>query len=327
MRKDVKFGITIGAILFVTLAVYVMVLSRGGAQPGKSDDANKPLAEVGGTETTPATPTDAPAGGGAPRTSDTPTADPSTAVDQTSSPTVVTPPATQPTASADTKFDWNDALTKGQTSLFASAEPQRTATPAAPQNDFSPLHDRAVVNPNTPPALIDSAGTTQPSAQVDPIVPPQIAVPNIPTSLSALANGPRTHVIASGESLWTISAAVYGNSKYYTKIIAANPNLDPKHLKVGTVVAIPALGSEERSAAADSAASISTRTRKIDLATEYQVVSGDSLEKIARKLYDDSAMQGKLYDLNKSLIGPDENRLKVGWVLKLPMAPTIGRPN
>src|SRR5271154_5939593 len=33
MRKDVKFGLTIGAILVVTLVVYVIVLSRGASAP------------------------------------------------------------------------------------------------------------------------------------------------------------------------------------------------------------------------------------------------------------------------------------------------------
>src|ERR1700677_4724042 len=33
MRKDVKFGLTIGAILVVTLVIYVIVLSRGPAVP------------------------------------------------------------------------------------------------------------------------------------------------------------------------------------------------------------------------------------------------------------------------------------------------------
>ncbi len=29
-----------------------------------------------------------------------------------------------------------------------------------------------------------------------------------------------------------------------------------------------------------------------------------------------------LYQANKTLIGPDENVLKIGWVLKLPATPT-----
>jgi hypothetical protein len=34
-------------------------------------------------------------------------------------------------------------------------------------------------------------------------------------------------------------------------------------------------------------------------------------------------MIGKLYDANQSLIGPDENVLKVGWILKLPQPPSV----
>ena len=33
-------------------------------------------------------------------------------------------------------------------------------------------------------------------------------------------------------------------------------------------------------------------------------------------------MMDQLYEMNKTLIGPDENVLKVGWILKLPQAPT-----
>ena len=32
-------------------------------------------------------------------------------------------------------------------------------------------------------------------------------------------------------------------------------------------------------------------------------------------------MMDKLYEMNKKLIGPDENVLKIGWILKLPQAP------
>jgi nucleoid-associated protein YgaU len=309
MRKDVKFGLTIGAVLFGTLAVYVIVLSRGAGQPGKTDDAGKSVADVSGSDATSATPgqTSTDTAGTATPTPDHP------AVDTTVTPTE-TPPATQPTASADQKFDWNDALTHGQTSLFASAEPQRTVTP---QSDATAAHDGAVVNPFAPPPLIDTSAATQPTALADPIVPPTPATPSASDAV------PRTHVIESGESLWTISAAVYGDGKYCTKIIAANPKLDPKHLKVGAVLVIPALSTDQRSAVADRASSVSTRSQTLDPATEYRVIPGDSLEQIARKLYDDAKMQEKLYETNKTLIGPDENRLKVGWVLKLPSPPTV----
>jgi nucleoid-associated protein YgaU len=138
-----------------------------------------------------------------------------------------------------------------------------------------------------------------------------------PAAPDAAQNTPRTHVVASGESLWTIAAVVYGDGSYYGKIAAANPNVDPKHLRVGTVLTIPPLGDSEKSSAAQSSSG------KIDPATQYQVASGDSLEAIAVKLYDKPAMKDKLYELNRALIGADENRLKVGWILKLPEPPTV----
>jgi LysM repeat protein len=315
MRKDVKFGITIGAVLFVTLAAYVVVLSRGGAMPSKADDTSKPLADVTPTETTPTTPAD---------TTKTPdnVAPDHSAGDTSSAATDTNSPATQPTASAQPGFNWNDALTKGQTSLFASAEPQHTVTPTIGSGDAPANHDGAVVDPNTPPPLIDNVSTTQPSVVSDNVITGGPTTPLTPTGSVSVGESPRTHVVESGESLWTISEAVYGNSKYYRQIITANPRVDPNHLKVGMVLNIPALNGVDRSA---SVVSASTFSGKIDPATEYQVVSGDSLEGIARKLYDDSKMQFKIYDANRSLIGADENRLKVGWVLKLPSPPTISQ--
>ncbi|MGD1276580.1 MAG: LysM peptidoglycan-binding domain-containing protein [Tepidisphaeraceae bacterium] len=296
MRKDVKFGLTIAAILLVTLTVYLIVLSRGGgsgqiagvANPTASSDngaAPNPKGESGSMETgdasaKPSNPAESPAPEGG-------------------------NPATQPSASANPKFDWNDALRSGGTQLSAAA-PQRTVTPPIASVDGSPVRRPAALGPEAHPALIDNAPATRPDD--DSLVTP-------PAAAGAAQDAPRTHVVASGESFWTISAAVYGDSKYYTKIIAANPNVDPKHLKVGTVLTIPPLGDAQSSSAASSG-------DKIDPATQYQVVSGDSLEAIAVKLYGKPAMKDNLYELNRALIGADENRLKVGWILKLPEPPS-----
>jgi len=297
MRKDVKFGLTISAILLVTLAVYLIVLSRGGSssqvtglsdQIASSDNgaAANPKGESSSMETgeAPAKPAN-PAESAAPADGN---------------------PATQPSASANPKFDWNDALRNGGTQLFAAA-PQRTVTPTIDSVDGSTVHRPATLSPEARPALIDSAPATRPGGDDSMVTPP----PNPDTA----QNTPRTHVVASGESFWTIAAAVYGDSKYYTKIIAANPDVDPNRLRAGTVLTIPPLADAQSSSAAPSSS-------RIDPATQYQVVSGDSLEAIAVKLYGKPAMKDKLYELNRTLIGPDENRLKVGWVLKLPEPPS-----
>ena len=53
-------------------------------------------------------------------------------------------------------------------------------------------------------------------------------------------------------------------------------------------------------------------------ATFYTVVSGDTLSKIAQQHYGSSANWKKIYDTNKSVIGPNANLIKVGQVLTIP---------
>src|SRR5277367_1946275 len=133
MRKDVKFGLTIGGILVATLVVYVIVLSRGGsdqfkvavAQPAPNDrsadtdsaQAPEPdsASHLDSTNNTASDQSDKTASS-TDVNSQTSTAD-----------NVVTPPATQPTASADSKIDWDSALNRGMPpSLSASSPPERT---------------------------------------------------------------------------------------------------------------------------------------------------------------------------------------------------------
>ena len=155
--------------------------------------------------------------------------------------------------------------------------------------------------------------TPQPAGQY-PSTPSYTSATNVPSSST-----PRTHRVASGESPYSISQAVYGSGKYYKKILAANPGIDPRHLKVGRILVIPELTETDKPAA--SAAANTAAPETIDTSTAYKVLSGDSLESISLKLYGTPQMVDRLYETNKTLIGPDENVLKVGWLLKLPQAP------
>ncbi len=227
MRKDVKFGLTVGAILVVTLIVYALVLSRSG-QAIKSEEANV------GAPTAPGDSSSAP-NPGDDQANPNPTA---TDNNQSTSVTDTNPaPATQPTASADQKFDWGNALSNG--SKVPADAPERTVTPTidrvSPNVHPELIDSLPATQPSLPPALSAPAETPAPTVNV-PAAPPTIDSQSTSTATATpapTAASPRTHVIAEGESLWTIAQAVYGNGKYYTKIIAANSNLDPKHLKVG----------------------------------------------------------------------------------------------
>jgi nucleoid-associated protein YgaU len=324
MRKDVKFGLTIGAILVVTLVVYVIVLSRGPSvppkigivMPGPSDQTAPP------SDSTPT-----PTGLAHSEVADNSNADQPPAA--TGTDTAAPPandsiaPATQPAAADPPRNDWDSALNHGlPPSLSASAAPEHTVTPMIDAPPTNAPRPGGGVSRGAGTPMIDSLPTTQPAMQM--AASPRLSAPAMMPAdpqPAAPATGPRTHRVAAGESPYSISLAVYGNSKYYKKIVAANPGLDIRHLKIGQILVIPDLSDSDRNPTArDGAADAST---SVDSSTQYKVTSGDTLESISRKLYGNAGMIDKIYDANKLLIGPDENVLKIGWVLKLPQTPTV----
>ena len=58
--------------------------------------------------------------------------------------------------------------------------------------------------------------------------------------------------------------------------------------------------------------------KKSGIVETYTVVEGDTLSKIAEKIYGNSEKFQKLYDANKEAIGPDPDKIKVGQELTIP---------
>lgn len=63
------------------------------------------------------------------------------------------------------------------------------------------------------------------------------AAPATPATTVPPAAG--TYVIQAGDTLAQISAAFYGTTQHWKRILAANPGLDPAGLQVGQTIAIP----------------------------------------------------------------------------------------
>lgn len=132
---------------------------------------------------------------------------------------------------------------------------------------------------------------------------------------------PATYTIKAGDTLASISSNVYGSPNYWSKIVQANSGLNPNRLKVGQVIKIPEQSDVKPSASsAPKPEKVSGSALVKDPKSEYQVVAGDTLEKISTKLYGSPSRWKEIFALNKAKLGKPSN-LKVGQTLKLPSAP------
>jgi hypothetical protein len=103
--------------------------------------------------------------------------------------------------------------------------------------------------------VIAVAPPAAPVAAVNPTSAPATATSTpVPAPASApLQLGAQAYVLQTGDTLAEISAVFYGSTRYWRKILQANPSLDPNSLPVGQQIMIPAL-NEPASASASVAA-------------------------------------------------------------------------
>jgi LysM repeat protein len=117
-----------------------------------------------------------------------------------------------------------------------SLEPLRPAMPK--WNDSAPANPQ---QPAPPRIIID---TTQPPA------PPIVQVKDPPVAVPAPApdapRGKRTHIVKSGETLWSISKDYFGSAEYYTKIADASNLREKDRIRVGQVLVIPTIPNVKR---------------------------------------------------------------------------------
>jgi len=89
-----------------------------------------------------------------------------------------------------------------------------------------------------------------------PAAPPELAPPSYvaqpmpePSSRAVApppSRAPETYEIVAGDTLRRIAARVYGRADLWARIAKANPGLDPRRLRVGQVIALPASAPTQR---------------------------------------------------------------------------------
>lgn len=333
MRKEVILGMTIGGTLLAVVIIYLTV-SSNSKRDNHPVDTGGQIAEAGGAGDAPGQSGDGGAGTtgeykpldsafgttkGGERKADPRTADPHNAAPRDAAKHQLL------VATNVDKMDpiWGKHLWP-EVAVSVTPDPNagaNTAESNLPQSggdqSSSPLSDPVSIDPN--------GGSKGPTVLQD-----RIDVKPGTTSLAPTAKS-HTHKVMKGETFSTIAAAAYGSPNLYAYILRANPKIDPTKLKPGIDIILPDISevkgpeksgdkNAEKSTAANPVAHKIEAT--LDAKTEYRVQSGDSLHKISMKLYGKIDMVQKIYDLNKSAIGENPAKLKLGQMLKLPQPPT-----
>ena len=327
MRKDVKLAFVVGGILISVLVVYVLVVPGGQKRPDKQAvTLDTTDAKPSQTNTDPVAPpaiTDKSADA---KPADATPADakPADTTDQKVADAGATTKPTDPFASGTSEERWMLALNRGSVPMMTSAPPAQSS------QGSQLMASKATRVSSAPPALMAQA----PSSTADQGAPSTQPVTMV-DSASPHA-GMRTHVVKPGESIAKIAEAAYGSQNYWPYIIRANPGIVAEKIRPGMTINLPAESDVKTPAASGATASTAgatekadptaikpdTTSPKLDPQTQYEVQSGDSLAKIAMKLYGNSGKWQAIYDLNKEAIGDNPAKVKVKSILKLPEPPT-----
>ncbi len=87
----------------------------------------------------------------------------------------------------------------------------------------------------TPTAPAYTPAPTPAYTAPTPVVSETPAVTTTPTPVAASGN----YTVKKGDTLYSIARTHYNDGKQWTKIVEANPGLDPAKLKVGQTIRIP----------------------------------------------------------------------------------------
>lgn len=150
-----------------------------------------------------------------------------------------------------------------------------------------------------------STGTSSGGAVVPPVK--VVAAPATP------AAGSTQYTIKSGDTLEGIARTQMGDGQKWQLIAAANPGLDPKALKIGQKITIPAstaTASKDKAAAPAGSSTAAPNT--------YTVQKGDTLIELSRKFYGNDAEWKRILEANATTLKGDAKAIAPGMKLVIP---------
>lgn len=336
MRREIKFGVGIGALAVVGIGVWFARPHKDMTATDRPAD-NSANSTVAVNDTAPPAVTEAPRPSGSDRflplnTPPAPTVH--TGSPMSPSPTDIrttsTPPSiVHPRAHEDQPAD--DAVADGPADSNSMDEPPADSPSEEPIGSGNRTDIRADAA-STPPSIVV---TTPPQPTITPT-----PVATGTTSQPAGSSQAKLHVVQAGETFSSIATKYLGNAKYAGLIAKANPDRDPRRLNIGMKIKIPAAPATTAGTTVASPPPAAITTPKPLAATPavphrvaprevlqpvpadraYTVKGGEGWEELAKRYLGNSQRWPELYELNKERVTRNPHRLRAGTVIELPTA-------
>lgn len=129
------------------------------------------------------------------------------------------------------------------------------------------------------------------------------------------------YIVQPDDSMWMIAKRWFGDPNRWREIARGNPDVNPDRLRVGQRLQLPA-HDDAGGVGLNQPASIKparvTTSAPAGPARYYTVESGDTLSTIADQYYDSETRWHEIYEANRTAIGGNPDRLKVGMRLRIP---------
>lgn len=180
--------------------------------------------------------------------------------------------------------------------------PEQLVTPASETEPEPTTPSRTDATPEGPDPSTNPIGAElEPAPQPDfpAVIPPEFD----------------EHLVAEGETIWSIAESRWGDRNLGGVIARANPTIDPKSLRPGTRLLIP---KDPRNIQGTPVGE-DPAPPKPEI-TEYVVEENDTLGAISRQFYGTSQLWTRIRDANPGVVGPN-GEVRVGAKLLIPPPP------
>ncbi len=302
MRTDVKIGITTGLVVCVGILLYFVFMNKE-AKPHRDREPDFGLRTDGAPLSTPrAEATARPSA--APSLRPTPAPSPAITLADPNS-TVISEVRPQRPSDGHVEIAVRDS---NKPSEIVIDTPRETARP-------EPGHtgSDAVLLPVIP-GKPEGLRSPEPNA-----ARPDLAKTSVNEEPGVIITGPggeKYYIVKKGDNgLWDVAKKVYGEGRKWEVVAAANPpDVSRNPLRPGQKILLPA-GVAATEAPAVPPLTLNPTSKPAVEGDKYVVKSGDGLEVIARKFYNDGSLWPAIAKANPSV---DATRLRVGQELIIP---------